>query len=118
MGNEAIDDYLFDLRGYLILENAIDAGHVADLNAAFDAFPSLEWGEWWGNVQRFDNNGAAGIELQNIVEAGEPFERLIDGDTGYWLAFPESRRNVPKIRYFRDWIVAEMASGRLPGSDR
>lgn len=84
MGNEAIDDYLFDLRGYLILENAIDAGHVADLNAAFDAFPSLEWGEWWGNVQRFDNNGAAGIELQNIVEAGEPFERLIDHPS--WIA--------------------------------
>jgi LysR family glycine cleavage system transcriptional activator len=47
-----------------------------------------------------------------------PFHRLIDEGTGYWLAYPESRRNVPKIRYFRDWVVAEMASGRLPGSDR
>lgn len=35
--------------------------------------------EWWGNVQRVDNEGAAkGLELQNIVEGGEPFERLID----------------------------------------
>lgn len=71
-------DYLFDLRGYLMLENAVDTAHIADLNAAIDAFPALEWGEWHGNVQRFDNNGAAGVELQNIVEGGEPFERMID----------------------------------------
>lgn len=73
-----LDDYLFDLRGYLLLENAVDAEHVADLNRAFDAFPDLEWGQWAGNVQRYDNNGKAGVELQNIVEGGEPFERLID----------------------------------------
>ncbi len=75
---EELQDYLFDLRGYLILENAVDAAHITDLNAALDAFPPLEWGQWHGNVQRFDNNGAAGVELQNILEGGEPFERLID----------------------------------------
>jgi hypothetical protein len=74
----ALDDYLFDLRGYLILEGAVGADHIAELNDALDRFPSMEWGEWHGNVQRFDNNGAAGLELQNIVEGGEPFERLID----------------------------------------
>ncbi len=73
-----LNDFLFDLRGYLILQNAVDAAHVAELNAAFDAFPALGFGEWWGNVQRLDNNGHAGLELQNIVEAGRPFERLID----------------------------------------
>ena len=76
--NSELDDYLFDLRGYLILKCAVDVGHVADLNTALDGFPALEWGEWHGNVQRFDNNGYAGVELQNIVEGGEPFERLID----------------------------------------
>lgn len=73
-----LNDFLFDLRGYLILQNAVDAAHVAELNEAFDAFPTLGFGEWWGNVQRLDNNGHAGLELQNIVEAGKPFERLID----------------------------------------
>ncbi len=73
-----LDDYLFDLRGYLILENAIDADLLSELNTAFDHFPDLEWGHWWGNVQRFDNNGNAGLELQNIVEGGPPFEKLID----------------------------------------
>lgn len=80
-----IDDYLFDLRGYLVLENAVDLDHVEDLNRALDNFPSLEWGQWHGNVQRFDNNGAAGLELQNIIEGGEPFERLIDHPS--WIEY-------------------------------
>src|SRR5215469_10857669 len=73
-----MQDYLFDLRGFLILKNAVDKNHIAELNRAFDEFPELEWGEWYGNCQRLDNNGRAGLELQNIVEAGEPFEKLID----------------------------------------
>jgi LysR family glycine cleavage system transcriptional activator len=32
-----------------------------------------------------------------------------DDGAGYWLAYPEGRRNVPKIKAFRDWIVAEAA---------
>ncbi len=78
MSDFDLQDYLFDLRGYLILEKAIDAKLLSELNAAFDAFPELGFGDWWGNVQRLDNNGHAGAELQNIVEAGKPFETLID----------------------------------------
>ena len=37
----------------------------------------------------------------------QPFERVIDEGTSYWLAYPEARRNVPKIKAFRDWVVAE-----------
>jgi hypothetical protein len=78
MSDFDLQDFLFDLRGYLILENAIDKSLLSDLNKAFDAFPDIQFGEWWGNVQRLDNNGYAGLELQNIVEAGKPFETLID----------------------------------------
>jgi len=80
MTSESFDtiDYLFDLRGYAILKQAIHPQHVAVLNAAFDRFPELPFMGWWGNVQRLDNNGDSGTELQNIVEAGEPFEKLID----------------------------------------
>ena len=74
----ALDDYLFDLRGYFILRNAIDTDLLARLHTSFDAFPALEQGQWWGTVQRKDNNGAAGVELQNIVEGGSAFEELID----------------------------------------
>lgn len=38
----------------------------------------------------------------------QPFDILIDTETAYWLAFPESRRNVPKIKAFRDWILGEI----------
>ncbi|HEX3815087.1 MAG TPA: phytanoyl-CoA dioxygenase family protein [Mycobacteriales bacterium] len=77
---EDLDDYLFDLRGYLILENAIEPDLVDALNGALDGVPqTLRPYEWWGNVQRSDTEGdAKGLELQNIVEGGEPFERLLD----------------------------------------
>jgi len=39
----------------------------------------------------------------------QPFDQVIDEGNAYWLAYPESRRNVPKIRAFRDWIVKEAA---------
>ncbi len=74
----ALDDFLFDLRGYIIIENAVDAGMLDDLNGAFDRFPSLSAGEWWGNAQRRDYTSETGFELHNCVEAGEPFERMID----------------------------------------
>jgi hypothetical protein len=77
-------DYLFDLRGYLVLRNAINPELVAELNQAFDKFPDLPALDWWGNVQRLDNNGLAGLELQNIVEGGPAFEKLIDHAS--WLA--------------------------------
>lgn len=37
----------------------------------------------------------------------QPFD--ISGDDGhaYFLVYPESRRNVPKIKAFRDWVVEE-----------
>ena len=74
----ALDDFLFDLNGYLIIKNAADADLLAELNAAFDAFPDLQYGEWWGNAQRRDYNGATGFELHNCVEVGAPFEKLLD----------------------------------------
>ena len=36
-----LDVYLFDLRGYLVLEGALTADEVKDLNACLDAIPPL-----------------------------------------------------------------------------
>lgn len=74
----ALDDFMFDLNGFLILKKAAGPELVARLNAAFDAFPPLEFGQWWRNAQRRDYNQHTGYELHNVVEAGEPFEELID----------------------------------------
>jgi hypothetical protein len=78
-----IQDYLFDLRGYIILKKAVSPDLVERLNRAIDPYLDLQYLEWRGNVQRFDNNGNAGIELQNIVEGGKPFEELIDHPAWY-----------------------------------
>lgn len=78
MNDQAMQDYLFDLNGFVVLKNALETDHLRRLNEALDAFPELEYGEWHGNVQRLDNNGTAGLELQNIVEGGAAFEELVD----------------------------------------
>ncbi len=74
----ALDDFLFDLRGFLILEQAAEPELVDDLNRTIDELPPLEFGEWYGNAQRRDYTASTGLELHNCIEAGEPFERLID----------------------------------------
>lgn len=73
-----LDDFLFDLRGYLVLENAVEPELLAELNQAIDNFPELGVGEWLGNAQRRDYTSTTGFELHNVVEAGAPFEKLID----------------------------------------
>lgn len=74
----AMDDFLFDLNGFVILRNAADRDLLARLNGAFDAFPDLDVGQWWGNAQRRDYTPDTGFELHNVVECGQPFEELID----------------------------------------
>ncbi|MDM9628925.1 LysR substrate-binding domain-containing protein [Rhizobium sp. S152] len=42
----------------------------------------------------------------------QPFEMICSDDRGYWLVYAESRRNVPKIKAFRTWILEEIARDR------
>jgi hypothetical protein len=75
----SMENYLFDLRGYLVLEGAVGPEQLQGINAAIDAVPPLDNGEWWGNVQGHSyHNEIDGRNLQNIVEGGAPFEELID----------------------------------------
>lgn len=71
------------------------------------------------NMQSLDAGAAMadlGVALltpayyRNELASGQliqPFDLVIDLGSGYWLAYPESRRNVPKIKRFREWIVGE-----------
>ena len=72
-----MEDYLFDLRGYLILEQALSAGEVDELNERLDRlFASREPSDPNLNAKKgYENFGRS---LGDIVECGEPFERLID----------------------------------------
>lgn len=73
-----IDIYLFDLRGYLRLPGALTSEEVAELNAGLDAIPPLQPGEWYGHIHGHTYGTIDGINYQQIYEAGEPFEKLID----------------------------------------
>lgn len=85
-----MDIYLFDLRGYLLLENALSADEVAALNAGIDRILPLERGQWYGRVHGHSfGGGDEGLNLQQIYEAGEAFEKLIDHPS--WI---------DKVKYF------------------
>ena len=73
-----IQDYLFDLNGYLVLRKALDADLVRQLNATVDALPPLSPGQWHGHVHCQDHHPKRGINYQNVLEAGPPFESLIN----------------------------------------
>lgn len=74
-----MDAFLFDLRGYLILENAVEPALIEALNAQFDEFPrDLERGGWYRGAQRRDYDPRTGMELHNCLEIGGAFEQLID----------------------------------------
>jgi LysR family transcriptional regulator, glycine cleavage system transcriptional activator len=51
------------------------------------------------------------VELaeQRLVE---PFDLLVESDMAFYLVYPEGRRNVPKIKLFRDWILREVGGDK------
>lgn len=46
------------------------------------------------------------IALGRLVQ---PFDLVCEDGRAYWLVYSERRRNVPKIRAFRDWLLAEVS---------
>jgi len=74
-----LDRYLFDLRGYLVLEGAVPPDVLEAGNAILDDLSDTQPGQWRGRVHgHFFASANEGLNLQQIYEAGEPFERLID----------------------------------------
>lgn len=84
-------------------------------NPSLERFPPNELG-----TQTFDAQVAMagqGVAILNPghfraeVAAGQlyqPFELTCNDGRDYWLAYPENRRNIQKIRAFKDWILATM----------
>ena len=71
-----MEEYLFDLQGYIVLKNTIDPNHLNEINTIIDTYYDLEPGAWKGWVNRAKSERVR--HLHNIFEMGEPFERLID----------------------------------------
>jgi ectoine hydroxylase-related dioxygenase (phytanoyl-CoA dioxygenase family) len=78
-GPSRLEQYLFDLRGYLVIEGALGMESVVELNEAIDRFPQVGRGEWIGNSQRRDYTADTGFELHNMLDCGDQaFDVLID----------------------------------------
>ena len=73
-----LEKYLFDLKGYLILKKAISSKELRECNKIIDKLKNLKNAEWHGYVHGHNYGGKEGLNLQQIYEAGEPFEKFID----------------------------------------
>jgi len=74
-----LDEYLFDLNGFVILRGVLTPAEVADANARIDQIPrALPRKGWHGWVQREDHPEHRGISYQQVYELGGTFERMID----------------------------------------
>ena len=50
---------------------------------------------------------------QPAIDAGllvQPLAHHTHYRNSFWLMYPETKRNLPKIRVFRDWLLAEIAA--------
>jgi LysR family transcriptional regulator, glycine cleavage system transcriptional activator len=41
-----------------------------------------------------------------------PFPDEVDSGSGYWLVYPDHRRNLPKVRRFREWLLTEISNDK------
>ena len=73
-----IDIFLFDLRGYLLVKDALAAKEIAACNTEIDAVLPLSVGQWAGHIHGHQYGKADGLNLQQTYEAGAGFENLID----------------------------------------
>jgi len=75
----ALDEYLFDLQGFVVIRGALSQAEVVAANAAIDTIPrDIPRGGWYGWVQREDHPEHRGVSYQQVSELGGTFERMID----------------------------------------
>ncbi len=74
----AIEKYLFDLNGYILIKKALQKKEIKECNKIIDKLKNLKNGKWNGYVHGHNYGGKEGLNLQQIYESGKPFEKLID----------------------------------------
>ena len=116
----------------------------ADLHAAVRISPEDDWWDLWFESLAVDGRGPTrtgirfesqvldghaaiaghGIAIlsppmfQPAIDAGllvQPFQHVATYGNAFWLVYPEHKRNLPKVRAFRDWLLDEVR--RAAGDD-
>ena len=86
-------------RGGIRLDSQANEGHAAMAGQGFALLTPLLWR---GDV-------AAGRLVQ-------PFPLTSNDGYAYWLAYPPERRMVPKVKRFREWLLATFRKEDQPGA--
>lgn len=85
-----MEDYLFDLNGYLILKGALSPAQVRACNATYDALEEasreIPGRGWHGNVAVNNSGRQEGLIFQQLYEAGPAWEELLDHPSWYGKA--------------------------------
>ena len=89
------------LRRGLRLDSQASEGHAA---MGGQGFVLLTPAFWRGDI-------AVGRLVQ-------PFAQVSTRGFAYWLVYPPERRLVPKIKRFREWLIAEMAAAKANSAAR
>ncbi len=83
--SDAEFEYMFDLNGFVILDDALTSSQLNSINSWIDAQPDVADGEWIGNVHTQSYSGSEGTLYQNIIEGAEVFRELIDSPSWFPL---------------------------------
>ena len=74
----ALEEYLFDLNGFVVLRGVLSASEIADCTREIDQIPrSVPRSGWHGFIQREDHPEHRGISYQQVYEL-PAFSRIID----------------------------------------
>ena len=79
-GCTAMEEYMFDLNGYLILKGALTREQLAACNESYDVMEAakIDGFGWYGNVSVHNSGRQEGLVFQQLYEAGPVFETFID----------------------------------------
>lgn len=109
------------LPGQLRTPSAITRGQIrpSDVRRGPVEIPCIGSQAFVGTAA-LDGQGVAilsrALWAQELAEGRliQPFDEVA-GDQSFYLVYPETRRNLPKIRAFRDWISEEVTRTTCPG---
>ena len=107
------DEYFFDLYGYTVIPQALDRDQVVAMNNWIDALPPLKTDQWFGNLYVQSYKGIDGINLQDVIEAGEIFERLIDHPA--WIDHVRHYLGPSTVPYINEIFINVRESGGYIG---